>query len=130
MASSLKEVAVAIMAKAPRPGTVKTRLCPPLLATEAAALYRCFLLDKIATVGALMVAFIVYMATRAMRHPVATGTQGMIGANAEVVADFTGKGKVRYGGELWNARSERPLRAGDEARIVKVEGLTLWVEPQ
>ena len=53
MASSLNEVAVAIMAKAPRPGTVKTRLCPPLLATEAAALYRCFLLDKIATVGGL-----------------------------------------------------------------------------
>jgi rSAM/selenodomain-associated transferase 1 len=47
-------VAVAIMAKAPRPGTVKTRLCPPLLAAEAAALYRCFLLDKIAAVGRLV----------------------------------------------------------------------------
>jgi membrane-bound serine protease (ClpP class) len=88
------------------------------------------LIAAIATVGAVMVAFIVYMATRAMRHPVATGTQGMIGASTEVVADFTGKGKVRYGGELWNARSDRPLRAGDTARIVKVEGLTLWVEPQ
>ena len=88
------------------------------------------LIAAIATVGALMVAFIVYMASRAMRHPVATGAQGMIGASTEVVADFTGKGKVRYGGELWNARSERPLRAGDAARIVKVEGLTLWVEPQ
>jgi len=52
--SASKEVAVAIMAKAPRPGTVKTRLCPPLVAAEAAALYRCFLLDKIATVGALV----------------------------------------------------------------------------
>jgi membrane-bound serine protease (ClpP class) len=88
------------------------------------------LIAAIATVGALMVAFIVYMATRAMRHPVATGAQGMIGASTEVVADFTGKGKVRYGGELWNARSDRPLHAGDAARIVKVEGLTLWVEPQ
>jgi membrane-bound serine protease (ClpP class) len=88
------------------------------------------LIAAIATVGALVVAFIVYMATRAMRHPVATGTQGMIGASAEVIADFTGKGRVRYGGELWNARSDRPLRAGDAARIVKVEGLTLWVEPQ
>jgi membrane-bound serine protease (ClpP class) len=53
----------------------------------------------------------------------------MVGASAEVVADFDGKGKVRYGGELWNARSERALRAGELARIVKVEGLTLWVEP-
>ena len=46
-------VAVAIMAKAPRPGEVKTRLCPPLEAEEAAALYRCFLLDKIDAVRAL-----------------------------------------------------------------------------
>jgi rSAM/selenodomain-associated transferase 1 len=53
VSSASSKVAVAIMAKAPRPGAVKTRLCPPLLATEAAALYRCFLLDKIATVGAL-----------------------------------------------------------------------------
>ena len=52
--STPRTVAVAIMAKAPRPGTVKTRLCPPLLATEAAALYRCFLLDKIRAVGALI----------------------------------------------------------------------------
>ena len=33
---------------------MKTRLCPPLLATEAAALYRCFPLDKIAAVRALV----------------------------------------------------------------------------
>ncbi len=49
----MNTIAVAIMAKAPRPGAVKTRLCPPLLAAEAAALYRCFLLDKIAAVQAL-----------------------------------------------------------------------------
>jgi membrane-bound serine protease (ClpP class) len=88
------------------------------------------LIAAFATVGGLMIAGIVYMATRAMRHPVATGTQAMLGASAEVIADFTGKGRVRYGGELWNARSDAALHAGDLARIVKVEGLTLWVEPQ
>jgi rSAM/selenodomain-associated transferase 1 len=45
--------AVAIMAKAPLPGEVKTRLCPPLSYEAAAQLYRCFLLDKIAQVNAL-----------------------------------------------------------------------------
>ncbi len=70
------------------------------------------------------------MASRSRLHPVATGTQAMIGASAEVLNDFVGKGRVRYGGELWNARSEAPLHAGDAARIVKVEGLTLWVEPR
>jgi membrane-bound serine protease (ClpP class) len=88
------------------------------------------LIAALATVGGLIIAGIVYMASRAMRHPVATGAQGMIGASAEVIADFTGKGRVRYGGELWNARSNAALHAGDLARIVKVEGLTLWVEPQ
>jgi uncharacterized protein len=45
--------AVAIMAKAPQPGQVKTRLCPPLSHSEAAQLYQCFLLDKIAQVNGL-----------------------------------------------------------------------------
>jgi rSAM/selenodomain-associated transferase 1 len=38
------------MAKAPVAGQVKTRLCPPLSATDAAELSRCFLLDKVAQV--------------------------------------------------------------------------------
>ena len=49
----MKPVAVAIMAKAPVAGAVKTRLTPPLTATAAAALYRCFLLDKIEQVRTL-----------------------------------------------------------------------------
>jgi rSAM/selenodomain-associated transferase 1 len=46
-------VAVFIMAKAPQAGAVKTRLCPPLSAVQAADLYRCFLLDKIQQVRTL-----------------------------------------------------------------------------
>jgi membrane-bound serine protease (ClpP class) len=88
------------------------------------------LIAALATAGGLVIAGIVYMASRSLRQPVATGTQAMVGASAEVLADFTGKGRVRYGGELWNARSEAPLHAGEAARIVKVEGLTLWVEPR
>jgi membrane-bound serine protease (ClpP class) len=88
------------------------------------------LIGAFATMGGLMIAGIVYLASRSMRRPVATGTQGMIGESAEVVADFSGKGRVRYGGELWNARSDAALHAGDLARIVRVEGLTLWVEPR
>jgi len=49
-------VAVAIMAKAPRAGEVKTRLCPPLSLTDAAELYRRFLLDKIEQVRSLRTA--------------------------------------------------------------------------
>src|SRR5574342_134893 len=41
-------IALCIMAKAPVPGLVKTRLCPPLSSEDAADLYRCFLLARIA----------------------------------------------------------------------------------
>ena len=40
------------MAKAPRAGEVKTRLCPPLTPEEAAELYRCFLHDTLDKVRA------------------------------------------------------------------------------
>lgn len=42
-----------IMAKTPRPGAVKTRLCPPLTPDLAADLYRAFLRDAIALGAAL-----------------------------------------------------------------------------
>jgi membrane-bound serine protease (ClpP class) len=88
------------------------------------------LIAAFATVGALAIAVIIFLATRSMRRPVTTGVQGMIGASAEVVGEFPGRGRVRFGGELWSARSAVPLHPGDSARIVRVEGLTLWVEPQ
>ncbi len=88
------------------------------------------LIAAVAAVGALVIVGIIYLANEARRRPVATGAQGMIGGLAEVVGDFTGKGRVRYGGELWNASSTAALRTGEMARIVRVEGLTLWVEPQ
>jgi rSAM/selenodomain-associated transferase 1 len=37
--------ALLVFAKEPRPGAVKTRLCPPLTAEQAAALYACMLAD-------------------------------------------------------------------------------------
>jgi membrane protein implicated in regulation of membrane protease activity len=59
----------------------------------------------------------------------------MLGQQAVVTEPFTGEGdapregKVRYGGEMWNAVSSLAMAAGQKARIVKVDGLTLFVEP-
>jgi rSAM/selenodomain-associated transferase 1 len=44
-------VGLAVMAKVPAAGHVKTRLCPPLAPDEAATLARCFLLDRIDQLG-------------------------------------------------------------------------------
>ena len=44
---------VVIVAKEPVPGKVKTRLSPSISPTDAAGLYRCFLLDRIREIGAM-----------------------------------------------------------------------------
>jgi membrane-bound serine protease (ClpP class) len=83
----------------------------------------------IATAGGVILAGIVYLTTHSMRRPVVTGREAMVGAAAEAFEDFAERGRVRLGGELWNAHTSAPLRAGQAVRIVRVEGLTLWVEP-
>jgi len=83
----------------------------------------------VATVGGLVIFGIVWMANRSMHRPVVTGVQAMEGASAEALGDFSDAGTVRFGGELWNARTRAPVRAGQPVRIVKVDGLLLWVEP-
>jgi membrane-bound serine protease (ClpP class) len=53
----------------------------------------------------------------------------MIGQSAEVLSGFDREGMVRIGGELWKAHTSAPLSAGQRVRIVKVQGLSVWVEP-
>jgi len=88
------------------------------------------LIVGIAVAGGLVIVTIGWLAARARRRPVSTGVETMIGAPVEAVSDCQDRCVVRYGGELWNARTASPLRAGQHARIVKVVELTLWVEPQ
>jgi membrane-bound serine protease (ClpP class) len=88
------------------------------------------LIVGIAVAGGLVIVTIGWLAARARRRPPSTGVEMMIGASVEAISDCQDRCVVRYGGELWNARTASPLRAGQQARIVKVVELTLWVEPQ
>jgi membrane-bound serine protease (ClpP class) len=83
----------------------------------------------VATVGAGLMLTLGYVARRNLHRPVATGSEAMIGAIAEALEDFTSKGVVRLGGERWNAITSAPVAKGQPVRIVRVEGLLLWVEP-
>jgi membrane-bound serine protease (ClpP class) len=87
------------------------------------------LIVGIAIAGGFIMVGIGWLAARARRRPVSAGVETMIGALVEATGDCQDRCVVRYGGELWNARTARPLRAGQQARIVKVVELTLWVEP-
>ena len=84
----------------------------------------------IAVAGGLVIAAIGWLALRARRRPLSVGVETMVGAAVEAVNDCQDRCVVRYGGELWNARTSTPLHAGQRARIVKVVQMTLWVEPQ
>ena len=53
VAARAGQCALAVMAKAPRPGKVKTRLSPPLTLDQSAAINICFLRDTAENIAAL-----------------------------------------------------------------------------
>lgn len=72
---------------------------------------------------------IVWMAMRSRNRPVVSGREEMVGATAEVVADFEGRGVVHVHGERWQANSGVPLRRGQTVIVTGVHGLVLEVQP-
>jgi len=76
---------------------------------------------------ALFIGVIGY-AVKTRRRQVVTGAEQMIGASAEVLEDFEGEGRVRVHSEDWLASSDRPLRRGQQVRVVAMDGLKLKVE--
>ncbi len=81
----------------------------------------------VSTVGLSL--FAVGAAVRARSAAVRTGRESMIGAEVEVLESFTDSGRVRGFGEIWQARSTIPVGAGDKAKVVDVDGLTLVISP-
>jgi membrane protein implicated in regulation of membrane protease activity len=81
-------------------------------------------LVAVAAGGLLDVAESLFVLRWSHRRRVVTGVEALIGQRA-VVSTPT---QVRVAGELWEARSERPLRPGDEVVVRAVDALTLIVE--
>jgi len=72
---------------------------------------------------------VVALALHARRRPVVSGREEMIGSVGTVLEDFERQGPIHIHGERWTARSDRPLRAGQRARVIALDGLILRVEP-
>jgi len=60
---------------------------------------------------------------------VQTGVESMVGATGEVIEPLTPRGQIRVRGELWQARAPAEVPRGASVRVVRVDGLTLDVEP-
>jgi membrane-bound serine protease (ClpP class) len=82
--------------------------------------------------GALSLEVVEYFAWRRFlrRYRLRSGPETLVGRTATVVDDIDPLGRVRLGGEYWNARSGVPVRAGERVRIEAIDGLTLEVTPE
>ncbi|MEJ2096908.1 MAG: NfeD family protein [Deltaproteobacteria bacterium] len=58
-----------------------------------------------------------------------TGDRGLVGEIGTVKKALAPDGKVFVHGELWFARSASTLAEGTKVRVVKMDNLTLEVEP-
>ncbi|WP_126464000.1 NfeD family protein [Sulfuritortus calidifontis] len=82
-----------------------------------------------ALASALFLFFVVSMALRARRRPVATGREEMLGALGEVLEDFEHTGWAHIHGETWQVKSRVPLNRGTRVRVTGMDGLVLEVAP-
>ena len=73
-------------------------------------------------------AAIYWYAIQAMRRPVETGAEGMVGEIGEVIESRGANLFVRARSETWHAKSAAELREGDRVKVVAVDELTLRVQ--
>ncbi len=69
----------------------------------------------------------VYLALKAYRRKPVTGAEGLVGLEGEARTDINGRGQVFVNGEIWTARCDGPLKAGERIVVEGVENLTLKV---
>ncbi len=73
--------------------------------------------------------FLVGMGVRAMRRIPETGSEAMVGLVGIAKTPLSPHGQLAIQGELWEAVSDVPAKAGTSAKVLRVEGLTLYVTP-
>lgn len=79
-----------------------------------------------------IVLFLVRLAVGAQRHRAVTGDAGMLDEVGRALTSFErgSVGQIQAHGEIWTARADVPIHAGDPVRVVAVKGLMLTVDPE
>src|SRR6202158_6300210 len=80
---------------------------------------------------AVLTVFLMRLVLRSRKWKSATGMEELIGSEGVVVKllQSGAEGLVRVHGELWQAESAQPVPEGKTVRILRVDGLKLYVEP-
>ena len=87
------------------------------------------LILSFAALSALTLIFFIGALLAMRRRNAVTGGDALIGTSGEVLEDFIGRGQVRVMGEIWSARSDAPVTAGQRIEVTDRDGLTLTVKP-
>ncbi len=80
-----------------------------------------------AIVSAALIFATIGIALKIRNKRVTTGMSALIGEQGEALDDFNREGQVRVGGEIWRARSNDTIEAGDTVTVEAAYGLLLTV---
>lgn len=75
----------------------------------------------------LVCAVLYWLIWKAIRRPVTTGVEGMIGGIGKVIQTGKGSAKVFYKGEIWDAISREQLPVGQSVEITGLQRMKLIV---
>ncbi len=80
---------------------------------------------------AVLATVLTRLVLRSRKWKTATGREELIGSSGTVTSALQvgAEGMVRVHGELWRAQSSQPVPEGQSVKILRVEGLKLYVEP-
>jgi len=80
---------------------------------------------------ALLTIFLMRLVLRSRKWKSATGLEELIGAKGVAVSSLRPgvEGMIRVHGELWGAVSSQPTPEGASVKVLRIEGLKLYVEP-
>jgi membrane-bound serine protease (ClpP class) len=80
---------------------------------------------------AVLTIFLMRLVLRSRKWKQTTGREEMIGAEGIVIEPVNNghDGMIRIHGELWRATSTHPVAQGKSVRVLKIDGLKLYVEP-
>ena len=84
--------------------------------------------------SAALTILLMRLVLRSRKWKQVTGPEEMIGAEGVVVepvssAQDAPEGLIRIHGELWRATSTQPVAEGKSVRVLRIDGLKLYVEP-
>lgn len=88
------------------------------------------LISGVSVAAAIIIVVTLWIAVRAHRKPVVSGTEELESSQGQAISDFTGgSGQIMIHGEIWNAQSDAPIRSGDSVKVLRRDGLKLIVAP-